>query len=353
MSRARLALVLSLLFAQLSPSAAHAADAPEVEALLKKGLELRRAGKDVEALAAFQDAYAKGKSPRARAQVALAQQALGSWVEAEANLLGALETKDEWIEARRAALGTALTDIQTRLGSLELLGGAPGAKVSLNGEPAGSFPLPGPLRVVAGTVAIEVTGDGYLPLQRSVVVPAGGLARETLKLARAAGGAVASNPSPSPSPSPVASASTSPSSNPSPSEGTTDPGNGAPATAAASVSSGRPAYGTWGLVALGVGAVGLGTGVTGLVIREGQASRYNSAECLPNNGKTREQNCGDARSSAASAQSIATVGFIAGGVGLAASAVLLFILDSEPEAAPVATAFVGPGELGVALHARF
>lgn len=348
MKRALVALALGLLFAPLSPSAALAADAPEVEALIKKGLELRRSGKDVEALAAFQEAYAKGKSSRARAQVALAQQALGSWVEAEANLLGALEAKDEWIEARRAALGTALTEIQKRLGSLELLGGAPGAKVSLNGEPVGSFPLPGPVRVVAGTVAIEVTGDGYLPLQRSVVVPAGGLARESLKLARAAGSAVASNPSPSPSP--VASASPSPS----PTGGATSPApSDSPATAAASVSSGRPAYRTWGLVALGVGAVGLGTGVTGLIIREGQASRYNSAECLPNNGKTREQNCGDARSSAASAQSIATVGFIAGGVGLAASAVLLFILDSEPEAAPVATAFVGPGELGVAVHARF
>ena len=349
MSAPRFALVLGLLFAQLLPSFAHAAEAPEVEALIKKGLELRRSGKDVEALAAFQEAYTKGKSTRARAQVALAQQALGSWVEAEANLLGALEGKDEWVEARRAALNTALSEIQKRLGSLELLGGAPGAKVSLNGEAAGTFPLPGPLRVVAGSVAIEVTGDGFHPLQRTVVVPAGGLARETIKLARAAGAPIASAtpaastaPSPSSSPSPVASASA-----PEPAK------SESPVTAGTSVSSGGPAYRTWGFVALGVGAVGLGTAVTGLVIREGQASRYNSAECLPNNGMTREQNCGDARSAAGSAQSIATVGFIAGGIGLATSAVLLFILDSEPEAAPVATAFVGPGEFGVALHARF
>ena len=52
-------------------------------------------------------------------------------------------------------------------------------------------------------------------------------------------------------------------------------------------------------------------------------------------------------------QMVGMAGQAAGGVGLAASAVLLFILDSEPEAAPVATAFVGPGELGVAVHARF
>ena len=116
---------------------------------LTKSLDGSISGKDAEALVVFQEAFSKGKTARAQAQVGLAQQALGSWIEAETNLKDALAKKDPWIDKNRSALATALKEVQARLGTVELIGGAPGAKISVNGEPAGVMPLEKPLRVVA------------------------------------------------------------------------------------------------------------------------------------------------------------------------------------------------------------
>jgi hypothetical protein len=80
---------------------------------IKRGVELRRERKDAEALEQFQLAQSVRSSPRGLAQVALAEQALGRWSDAERDLQGALQVKnDAWIEAHRSILEQALAAVQ-------------------------------------------------------------------------------------------------------------------------------------------------------------------------------------------------------------------------------------------------
>src|SRR5665213_1102695 len=94
-------------------SADAAADDPEATALIERGLDLRQAQKDPEALVLFEQAQRIAPSPRGQAQVALVQQALGRWANAERNLRAALAEKDDaWISSRRPILEKAMTIIQ-------------------------------------------------------------------------------------------------------------------------------------------------------------------------------------------------------------------------------------------------
>ena len=99
------ALMAGVTLAWAAPAAAQETPAT---ALLREGIELRRAGRDAEALARFERAHAVEPSPRTLAQMGLAEQALGRWVRAEAHLRAALAPRDDaWIERNRAALDAA------------------------------------------------------------------------------------------------------------------------------------------------------------------------------------------------------------------------------------------------------
>lgn len=176
-----LALVLALLSALSSTASADAnADA---EALIAQGIELRRQGKDAEALEVFKRAAETHSTPRALAQIGLAQQALGQWVAAEAHLKLALDhPNNPWVSRNRDTLGRSLSAVAERLGSVEVQCDVTGASVTVNGVPAGTTPLAEPLRVVAGSAVLEVTAAGYHPLTRNLQVSAGSLARETVTL---------------------------------------------------------------------------------------------------------------------------------------------------------------------------
>lgn len=180
------AVLLSVLVASAGTTAARSAwaapDEPEAEALIGKGIELREKGKDDEALAVFKQALARSPSPRARAQVALAEQALGLWVAAESDLAQALaQGEDAWIAKNKAALEGALGTIRRRLGSLEVRG-TEGADVSLDGVKLGTLPAAAPFRVEAGRRTLELRAKGFHPTARTIEVPAGGIARETVTL---------------------------------------------------------------------------------------------------------------------------------------------------------------------------
>jgi len=160
---------------------------PTEEELLDRGVALRERRDDAAALEAFRRAYALKKGARALAQVALAEQALGRWVDAEVDLGQALSrTDDPWIARNDVLLRQALAEIQGHLGTLQLTGGVPGAQVFVNGVPVGTLPLAKPLRVNAGTATIEVRAANYLPSARSVIIPRRGVAHEAVALAAAA-----------------------------------------------------------------------------------------------------------------------------------------------------------------------
>jgi hypothetical protein len=74
--------------------------------------------------------------------------------------------------------------VRKRLGSLEVLSDVAGAEVMVDGQGVGKLPLSAPLRLPAGTVVLQVQAPGYLPVQRSVMVQAEQLGRESFQLVR-------------------------------------------------------------------------------------------------------------------------------------------------------------------------
>jgi hypothetical protein len=235
-------------------------DAGNESALIRKGLDLRQKGQDEAALQEFRRAYDLSKSPRSLAQIALAEQALGRWLEAESHLTEALtHTQESWISHNRKHLDQALNDIQGHLGSLELSGDAKEGTVKVDGVQVATLPLTAPLRAPAGSIALEVQAAGYLPIVRTVVVPARGLAREQLAFVAV----------PAPKPLPQVTPPLQP--------------TGASLTAEAEKPLERPS--TWGTgrtvgVILGVVALGaLGTGVTFHILHESRAKSYKDYGC--------------------------------------------------------------------------
>jgi tetratricopeptide (TPR) repeat protein len=155
----------------------------ESDALILEGLKLREQGKDSEALAVFVRAQELAPTPRALAQRALAEQALGQWAQAEAHLREALAaTDDPWITRHRQALDGALAVIGDHLGYLQVNGGLAGAELRLDGQPAGTLPLAAPLRVVVGRPLLEVALAGYYPVRREITIKAGSLSTEIVEL---------------------------------------------------------------------------------------------------------------------------------------------------------------------------
>jgi len=159
------------------------ADIQRAEDLIREGVALRREGEDDAALEKFESAYALHPTPRGKAQIGLAEAALGRWVIAEAHLEEALAAEsDPWITQARPTLERTLQTVRQRLGSIEVLGGVPGAEVRLDGRPVGTLPLDAPIRVVAGTVTLVVDHPDHYPVERRVVVPRARLTRETVQL---------------------------------------------------------------------------------------------------------------------------------------------------------------------------
>jgi hypothetical protein len=302
-------------------AAAGGSDDAAVAALLEQGNELRRAGRDEEALKLFERAQAQRPSPQARAQVALAEQATGRWVAAERDLTQALASADDpWIAKNRVELTSALTHIRAHVGQLMVLGSPAGATVLLNGAPVGTLPLASPLTVDVGEAVAGVTADGYTPLSRKVTIEPGRLAREVIDL-------------PPLSPQTAAATAGEP--------GTVSP----PLVDVASRSSSPPGTADdrrweWqrrgALGAAGVGVVGLGLGIGfGLA---SMSKHDDAAKACPR--MCSDQHGVDLWNQARSAGNVSTAAFIVAGAGLAGGAALWF---TARRPAPARTTQIGLG----------
>jgi hypothetical protein len=151
------------------------ADPPTAEASIERGIEYRRLRNDSQALVEFRRAYAASPSPRALAQIALAEAALGEWVSAEVDLLRALAADDEWTVRQRPALKTGLDQIAEHLGTLEI-GGPEGTEVWIDGVEVAQLPRPA-LRALAKHIAVEFRSPGFQTLRREVDLSAGAAVR--------------------------------------------------------------------------------------------------------------------------------------------------------------------------------
>ncbi|HVU50572.1 MAG TPA: tetratricopeptide repeat protein, partial [Polyangia bacterium] len=162
-------------------SAPGAARADDPDALIKQGVELRRAGRDEAALEQFRRAYDLAPTPRALAQMGLAEQALGRWIDGETHLSRALEgSQDPWIVKYRVTLEGSLAEIGKHLGSLFVTGGPEGAELRVDGQAVGTLPLRRPLRLPLGTFALEASAGGHVVVARAVSIAAGITAHEDL-----------------------------------------------------------------------------------------------------------------------------------------------------------------------------
>jgi hypothetical protein len=297
------------------------------DSLIKSGLELRRQHRDAEALDAFRRAYAASPTPRALAQIAFAEQALGKWVEAEADLQKAVASPDDkWIAHNLVLLQQGLTSIEGHLGWIEMAADVSSADVWLNGVDLGVQVLPLRLRVEAGSVDLELRASGYEPARRLTSVEAGGSGHEGIRLVPVAmpepPSTTVANPPPVPQVTPASTETPSP-----------------PDLAMRNA----------GFVALGAGAValGLGTyfGVRTLLTKSDRDSACRGAgdTCTSPQGVVLDQ---EARTFATDS----TAWFAAGIIGAGVGATLLWVSRSgtRPARSGVlrVTAFVGADRAG-------
>jgi hypothetical protein len=159
-------------------------DAPtEVDAIIKRAVELRRQGKDREALAELQRAAGIGNPPKLSAQIGFAEQALGLWVPAEKHLRDALEQSgDAWIKKNRRTLEESLAIVGGHLGTLDVWGEPAGAEVSIDGDRVGTLPLDAPLHVPAATIELTVRANGFATSTRKLELSPGANVREHVVL---------------------------------------------------------------------------------------------------------------------------------------------------------------------------
>jgi hypothetical protein len=279
------------------PQTGHASDAgPESEAHLRLGVDLRRAGRNGEALAEFQKAYALVPTPRAQAQVALALQALGDWLGAERGLDEALRAADDpWIARFREALDGALATVRAHLARLTVDLNAAEGELFLNGIAAHALPTSDAIRVTAGAVDIEVRSPGYAPSRRTLEVAAGADVRVRFAL----------EPLPAPPVNPPAATASQER------QGSLDR---RPAKA------GRSLAGAIVLGAAGALAVG---GIVAWRVREGDVANYNDNSRCRVGLLTRAAQCGGLADASNVALGLEIGAFAAGAVAAAVGAWLL------------------------------
>ncbi|MEM9073138.1 MAG: PEGA domain-containing protein [Myxococcota bacterium] len=298
--------------------------------LVERGIALREAGQDAEALALFERSQAAEPSVRTLTQIALAEAALGRWLAADQHLREALASDgDEWLEPRRAVLESEAGRIGRRIGSLEVLGSPEGAEVFVDGRRVGTLPLEAPLRLLAGVVRLEVRAEGYYDLRRNVEIRVETRARESAELA----------PEPAEPEPPVV----------------VQPDEPEPVVTPDPPPERETSNGlrTGGGVALGASALFGALALTMYLVRENNVDTFNSDGCLGPT-MTRIQNCRSEYDRAKRAERASAV-MLAGAGASAITGIVLFILgsgseDSEDAAMPCGP---GPGELGVSCGARF
>lgn len=308
----RAALVFGVL---ATPCAARAGDdRSESDALILQGVELRRAGKNGEALEQFQKAYALVPTPRARVQIALALQSLGDWLGAERGLEQGLESADDpWIAEYRETIDGALATVRAHLARLFVEVDVTHGELLLNGVVVHALPLSDAIRVIAGDLDVEARAEGYVPVRRAVHVEAGKDVHETFHL------------EPLPPPAPPAARTAPPS----------ERRRSVPAA-----------------ISLGsAGALATG-GVVAWRIREDNVATYNNDKLCLVGTVTRGQRCGSYATTADAALGVEIGAFT--GAAIAAGFSAWFFWTPAKHSSTTARGFCGPsGLLGVSCAGRF
>lgn len=293
----------------------------EVEQLLRHGIELRQRGDDASALGEFQRAWQLAGTPRTLAQVALCEQAMGRWIDAETHLREALRAEsDPWITRNRQALDAALGVIAQHVGMLLAVSDAQGAELLVDDRPVGRLPLDAPLRLGAGEYQVTARLGARATSQR-VVVAAGETARVELRLGV---------------PAPVV----------------VTPPTTPPRTPPVEMPRPGGAQRAMGWVSLAVGAVGVGVGVWGLTYREEAAGQYNDSPCPGSLSAAQPGVCGTWLDRVTTGETMAWAGLLGGSV-LAVAGVILVATAPSRAPRPAVTLRCAPTLGGVGCGGSF
>ncbi|MEZ4300507.1 MAG: PEGA domain-containing protein [Polyangiaceae bacterium] len=82
----------------------------------------------------------------------------------------------------KALAQKAITELRTRVGTFDIVGGEPGATVVLSGRTRGELPLVEALRAAAGSHVVRVFKEGFEPFETRVDLAGGQTARVDVKL---------------------------------------------------------------------------------------------------------------------------------------------------------------------------
>lgn len=181
--RRTLAAVAAALLAAGEAAAQSTCAEPAVTAEIDRALEQRRRGREQRALDQLRALHARCPSPRALAQMALAEQGLRRWQDAYAHLSEALAAaRDPWIASRRAVLQQSLDEVRERLPAVAPQTNVPGAELRVDGVLVGTLPLASPRVIPRGAATLELSAPGHRTLRRAVSLADGEVFREPMNL---------------------------------------------------------------------------------------------------------------------------------------------------------------------------
>lgn len=303
-SSARALLLASMLFGVARPAAAEDA---VVEALIQRGIQLRRDSSDEEALAVFLEAEKQDPtSVRVLLHVVTAAQAAGKWLVADTYMKKVSALSDDAYYRRHAdAIDVVRRAVTARVGTFQAQGEPDGASVRLDGQLVGTLPMKEPASIEAGAYLMEVHKPGFYRLRRNVTITGGVLTREPVELNRA--------------------------------QVRSDLGAGSGADGSNFGVDGPVERSWWqapavGWTMLGVGAASGVVSTIAFITREQRVKEWNDDSCIPQSdaASTREENCGNYRDEAETAE---TIGMVTGVIGVvfAGLGVTHLLTQGEPE----------------------
>lgn len=321
------------------------------EAHIKKGLELRRKGRDADALAEFEEAMKSSPSARAKAQVGFAQMAVGLFEAAELSLSDVItnSSDDSWVSAHRTALSDALTKIRNHLGTFNASGEPRGATVELNGKAVGALPCS--VHVQVGDVVVKVLAPGFLPITRTVSVEPRAISNQVFTLVKASPDKAEDGTTDATPVKTIGGKVTpeEPVAQPSPTNGS--PPSGSPATSPASV---------WPWIAAGGSLLAVSFGTYEAFRWSSKASDFNNMKdaagnplCGTGASSAGGETCASLLSAGHTARDLA-IGGIALGAALGVTSAILFVRDTPGDSRQALSCVPVPGTAPtVVCSARF
>jgi hypothetical protein len=321
-------------------SSASADESPSTEALIQRGIQLRRTGDDEAALAVFLQAESESPtSVRVLLHIVTAAQAAGKWLMANEYMQRVSQDKnDAYYRRHRSSIEQVEAAITQRVGQFQALGAPEGAEIRLNGEAIGKLPMAEPKSLETGTYVMEVVSPGFYNLRRPISITGGVLTREAVELRERKAEAL---------------------------DASGAAGAGAGGMRERPEEWWHKSWVTWTLA--GVGLATAAVSATAFIIRERQADKWNDeGECITNDAAvSRQDACGTIRDDIRLAQNVGIATGVAA-VAFTGAALAHWAATSGggggPEPAPTAskkapTRSVGvacaPGLMGIACQGSF